>query len=330
MFASSGERVILPSQDSNHIYKLSTTRIIIIGLRHNMENILRAHHLEICDIEPEALQMCLSGLYDIEAMERVARISATNKYLNSHGYPGLPLFPAKKSVWETDSRTATTTHDTKPNSSEKIASQDDDGAIIAPKKKRIRKSKIQNTAKNDASDGDMTTAPNSHLPPSVLECMSEEEIQKGAKMGLNAEEYFIIKGDYGKLFDLELDQNSFYHMIKKCKTKIAINLRSNREESVKYLKKNLLQLARNRLKSFDKSNNSTDTTKSTAVGISKNKQTKKAKENSSENGESPPHDKKLKPKENMKHAADFLKVLMAMHPPLPQHSPYATTTEKRI
>jgi predicted metal-binding transcription factor (methanogenesis marker protein 9) len=276
-----------------------------------MENILRAHHLEICDIEPEALQMCLSGLYDIEAMERVARISATNKYLNSHGYPGLPLFPAKKSVWETDSssRTATTTHDTKTNS-EKIASQDD-GAIIAPKKKRIRKSKIQNTAKNDASDGDMTTAPNSHLPPSVLECMSEEEIQKGAKMGLNAEEYFIIKGDYGKLFDLELDQNSFYHMIKKCKTKIAINLRSNREESVKYLKKNLLQLARNRLKSFDKSHNSTDTTTTTTKSTAAD-------------------DKKLKTKENMKHAADFLKVLMAMHPPLPQHSPYATTTEKRI
>ena len=150
--------------------------------------------------------------------------------------------------------------------------------------------------------------------------MSEEDTQKGSKMGLNAEEYFIIKGDYGKLFDLELDQSSFYHMMKKCKTKIAIKMRSNREESIKYLKRHLLQLARLKLRLFDKSNATTTNSSADA----------NAKKETSTTTEDGPQKDKRKEKGKMRNATDFLKVMMAMHPPLPQLSPYTTTNQKPI
>jgi hypothetical protein len=278
-----------------------------------MEDILKAHRLEKSDIEPEALQMCLSGLYDTEAMERVARISATNKYLNSHGYPGLPLFPSKKSIWESESnsssQTSTATHPI-PN--------------LKPKKKIIRKPKVEDDAANDEATTDCSPPAihqNTHLPPSVLECMSDEDIQRGAKMGLSSEEYFIIKGDFGKLFDLELDQSSYYHMIKKCKTKKAIKLRSNKEESLKYLQNHIIQLARLKLKWFDKASGAAST-----PGSSKNRLIMKAQEISANNKGDCSRTFETGGDQNIKGAMDILKVMMAMYPPLPQLSPSTDTT----
>jgi hypothetical protein len=242
----------------------------------SMDSILTAHNLDRLDVEPEALQMCLSGLYDTEAMERVARISATNKHLNSHGFPGLPLFPPKKqSSWEIPSSRNEEEEADKVTKSKKISKDNDnDNASDA-----IRKAQISQMA---------------------LKYMSSDDIQKGADMGLTKEEYYVVKGNYGMLFNLELDHSTFQAMMKKCKHKTAIRLRSNQEKSIKYLKAKLVHLARLKLNTFK----IPDLTEKPPTEASPPKRNIDLRHNFGS--------------KNVQQANNLLKAIMDMHPTLPQ------------
>jgi hypothetical protein len=188
-----------------------------------MNDILTEHGLEMADVEPEALALCMSGHYSKEDMQRVARISSTNKNLRKMGLPGLLFFPIDKDKNENSS-----------SSNENIIKN----ILLKSKKSETKEQAIAKHMEN--------------MSKLAQETMSEDEIKAGENVGLTSTEYYAIKGNYGAVAGIDIDRNAYLKALSKCSSKAAIKLRSNKKDSEQYLNNQLINIARKRLKTIPK------------------------------------------------------------------------------
>jgi len=178
-----------------------------------MDQILKAHDLNRDDVEPETLQKCISGVYNTDDMERIARVSSTNKKLKIKGLPGL-LFSQHPILPETD-QVSTPAESPEENMNDECAHSE----LI------------------------------SHISDIALKSMSESELKVAETAGLTAAEYFVVKGSYGSVLGLNLDMGAYKGAFAKCKTKHAIKLKDDRENSKKFVFSQIITIAKRKLKS---------------------------------------------------------------------------------
>jgi hypothetical protein len=183
-----------------------------------MDQILKAHDLNRDDVEPETLQKCISGVYNTDDMERIARVSSTNKKLKIKGLPGL-LFSQHPILL----------------SPETSADQ-----VSTPAESPEDDSKSLECAHSELI---------SHISDIALKSMSESELKVAETAGLTAAEYFVVKGSYGSVLGLNLDMGAYKGAFSKCKTKHAIKLKDDRENSKKFVFSQIITIAKRKLKS---------------------------------------------------------------------------------
>ena len=189
----------------------------LTSLREHMEAILANHDLSAADVEPKVLQLCAEGHYDNDTMERLARMSATNKKLKEKGMPGLLLFS------EENAAATPTIVDKKDSSSSSIVDID---------KKYMGGFREENLA---------------FIATKISERLNEHDIKVAANVGLAPEEYFVMKGTYGKLMDLDLNRDSYNALFQLCRRKEALKLKT-KEECVRFLSQKIVNHARFTLK----------------------------------------------------------------------------------
>ena len=180
------------------------------------------HDLSAADVEPKVLQLCAEGHYDNDTMERLARMSATNKKLKEKGMPGLLLFSEENDDDNGGTAAAAAATPTIVDSS----------SIVDIDKKYMGGFREENLA---------------FIATKISERLSEHDIKVAANVGLAPEEYFVMKGTYGKLMDLDLNRDSYNALFQLCRRKEALKLKT-KEECVRFLSQKIVNHARFTLK----------------------------------------------------------------------------------
>ena len=186
------------------------------------------HDLSASDVEPKVLQLCAKGHYDTDTMERLARMSATNKKLKEKGMPGLLLFSEGNDDNISSSCAAATTTPTATSTT----TTDKKDSSIDVDQKYMGGFREENLA---------------FIATKISERLSEHDIKVAANVGLAPEEYFVMKGTYGKLMDLDLNRDSYNSLFQICRRREALKLKT-KEECVKFLSQKIVNYARSTLK----------------------------------------------------------------------------------
>jgi len=181
------------------------------------------HDLSAADVEPKVLQLCAEGHYDNDTMERLARMSATNKKLKEKGMPGLLLFSEENDDNGGTAAAATPT-------------------IIVDKKDSISSIDIDKKYMGGFREENLA-----FIATKISERLSEHDIKVAANVGLAPEEYFVLKGTYGKLMDLDLNRDSYNLLFQISRRKEALKLKT-KEECVRFLSQKIVNHARYTLK----------------------------------------------------------------------------------